>query len=46
MKLYTNKEWLEWAYYTMKYTPDEIAQKTNAGTSTIYRYLKQFNIIK
>lgn len=45
-KLYSNKEWLSWAYYENDMTPEEIASTTGAGVATIYRYLKQFGLIK
>lgn len=45
VKLYTDKNWLWWAYHDAKYSPEEIAKMTGAGVSTIYKYLKQYKII-
>jgi transposase len=45
-KLYADRSWLWWAYHTMKYTPEEIAKISGSSVPTVYRYLKQYKIIK
>lgn len=44
-KLYTDREWLWWAYHKQKYSPDEIAKISGTSVPTVYRYLKKYKII-
>ncbi len=46
VKLYTDRAWLQWALYDQKMTIDAIAKVSGTSTKTVYRYLKQYSLIK
>ena len=46
VRLWNSKAWMTRQYVTLKLSPEEIAEKAGCGKTTIYRKLREFQLIK
>lgn len=46
LNLYDSKAWMYRQYMVLRKSPEEIANETGASRATIYRKLREFELIK